>query len=139
MLPALSMEGIIYSTIKKGSFDGDSFAGFLRGLLPNMNPYPGPCSVLVMDNCQIHHIEEVEELCHEHGVRLLYLPPYSPDLNPIEECFSFVKAYIRRHGHRFRTAAESAEPDAPYLFLYEVLDKVTPMHAQGWFRHSAYL
>jgi len=80
VLPALSLEGIIYATIKQGSFDGEAFITFLRGLLPRMNPYPAPNSVLVMDNCQIHHVEEVEDICRERGVRLLYLPPYSPDL-----------------------------------------------------------
>jgi len=104
-----------------------------------MNPYPGPRSVLIMDNCQIHHVEEVEDLCQAHGVRLVYLPPYSPDLNPIEECFSFIKAYIRRNGRFFRAAAESDEKAAPYIFLYEALDQVTALHASGWFHHSSYV
>jgi hypothetical protein len=73
------------------------------------------------------------------GIKLLYLPAYSPDFNPIEESFSFVKGYIRRHGARFRAAAESDDEDAPILFLYEVLNEITPEHARGWFHHSGYL
>lgn len=69
----------------------------------------------------------------------MYLPPYSPDYNPIEECFSFIKAYIRRHGLRFRTEVESGQDDRSFLFLYEVLNQVTPRHAQGWFHHSMYI
>lgn len=69
----------------------------------------------------------------------MYLPPYSPDFNPIEECFSFLKAYIRRRGAEFRAAVESKEPELPLMFLYEAMDHVTPLHAQGWFHHSQYL
>ena len=49
-------------------------------------PFPGQNSIIIMDNCSIHHIQEVKDLL---GVLLMYLPPYSPDFNPIEELFSF--------------------------------------------------
>jgi hypothetical protein len=75
----------------------------------------------------------------DRGIKLVYLPPYSPDLNPIEECFSFVKQYIRRHGQEFRDIVESGDIAAPYLFLYAALDKVTAHASMGWFRHSGYL
>ena len=104
-----------------------------------MNPYPGPSSILIVDNCRIHHVEEIQQLCDERGVRLRYLPPYSPDFNPIEECFSFMKAWIRRHGARFREAFASDESALPYMFLYGALDHVTAEHAEGWFSHSGYL
>ncbi|KIJ56998.1 hypothetical protein M422DRAFT_148947, partial [Sphaerobolus stellatus SS14] len=68
VLPALSMEGIMYLHVARGSFDGNSFLEFLTGLLKVMNPYPEPKSVLVMDNCTIHHVEGVEELCCERYV-----------------------------------------------------------------------
>ena len=63
MLPALTMNGIIYSHIKKGSYNGDQFIMWLEGLLEIMNPYPAPNSVLILDNCRIHHVEGVEDLC----------------------------------------------------------------------------
>lgn len=59
----MSQDGIIYSEIKLGSFDGDSFKSYLENLLEVMNPYPQPCSVLVLDNCRIHHVDGVQELC----------------------------------------------------------------------------
>jgi len=62
-----------------------------------MNPYPGPRSVLVMDNAPIHKSEQLAQMCRERGVILEFLPPYSPDLNPIEEAFSAIKQYLRRH------------------------------------------
>ncbi|PPQ84486.1 hypothetical protein CVT24_012184 [Panaeolus cyanescens] len=65
ILPALTMNGIIYSEIKEGSFNGDEFLEWLDGLLEIMNPYPAPNSVLILDNCRIHHVEGVEERCNE--------------------------------------------------------------------------
>ena len=63
MLPALSLEGVIYSDIVKGSYDGEKFVRFVDELTSVMNPYPGKNSVLVMYNCRIHHVPEVEEVC----------------------------------------------------------------------------
>ena len=64
-----------------------------------MMPYNGtnPHSVLILDNCSVHHIHEVKDLLHQAGIVVLYLPPYSPDLNPIEEAFNYVKSYLRKH------------------------------------------
>lgn len=68
----------------------------------------------------------------------MYLPPYSPDLNPIEECFSYIKAYISRHGQTFRYIVELGDEAAPFLFLYGALDKITAQASKGWFTHSGY-
>jgi hypothetical protein len=65
VLPALTMNGIIYLHVVQGSFDGNTFTEYLEGLLKLMNPYPGERSVLVMDNCAIHHVEGISELCVE--------------------------------------------------------------------------
>jgi transposase len=59
------MDGVIYADITQGSFDGDSFQEFLARLLPLMNPYPQKNSVLVMDNCAIHHVDGVAQMCAE--------------------------------------------------------------------------
>ena len=80
--------------------NGDTFYDFVRGnLIPNMLPFNGhnPHSILVMDNCSIHHVQSVVELLRNAGILLLFLPPYSPDLNPIEEMFSYVKYYLKNH------------------------------------------
>ncbi|KAJ4466360.1 hypothetical protein C8R41DRAFT_780530 [Lentinula lateritia] len=63
MLPALTMDGMIFSNIKLGSYSGDEFLFWLDGLLEVMNPYPGRHSVPVLDNCCIHHVPGVEERC----------------------------------------------------------------------------
>ena len=63
VLPALSLEGVIFSNIVKGSYDGEKFVQFMDELINVTNPYPGKHSVLVMYNCWIHHVPEVEEVC----------------------------------------------------------------------------
>jgi transposase len=73
------------------------------------------------------------------GVKLIYLPPYSPDFNPIEECFSYMKSVIRRYGAEFRAAVETKDPAAVTGFISDTLTTVTSEHAKGWFRHSNYL
>jgi hypothetical protein len=67
------MNGVIYSHIKKGAYNGNKFIEWLAGLLEIMNPYPAPNSVLILDNCRIHHVEGVEELCVEQYALLQYL------------------------------------------------------------------
>ena len=83
-----------------GTTNGETFFDFIRGsVIPCMQPFPAPGSILVMDNCSIHHIQEVKDILDQAGILslLLYLPPYSPDLNPAEEMFSYVKYYLKDH------------------------------------------
>jgi hypothetical protein len=69
MLPALTVDGIIYSHIKIGGYNGNQFMEWVEGVLSVMNAYPAPQSVLILDNCRIHHVPGVEELCEEQLVR----------------------------------------------------------------------
>ena len=75
-------------------------------------PFNGinPHSVVVLDNCSIHHIPEVIASIHDVGALVLFLPPYSPDINPIEELFSKVK-----------TTLKSAEFDMPHITDLQIL------------------
>src|ERR1700683_1523345 len=63
LLPTITVDGLIYSHIKVGGYNGAEFLEYLFGLTAQMNLYPAPCSVLVIDNCRIHHVFGVEELC----------------------------------------------------------------------------
>ncbi|KIJ51784.1 hypothetical protein M422DRAFT_157443, partial [Sphaerobolus stellatus SS14] len=72
-LPGLALDGIVYTQVVRGSFNGETFKIFLKGLLQCMNPYPAPKSVLVMDNCAIHHVEGVREMCDEACVISCFL------------------------------------------------------------------
>jgi hypothetical protein len=62
VLPAMSLDGILDVKIIEGSFDSDSFSRFIDGLLCHMSPFPGPNSVIVMDNCRIHKSDVVRDM-----------------------------------------------------------------------------
>src|SRR6266540_3866628 len=62
-----------------------------------MNPFPGVNSVLVLDNAKIHHDQELLEYLDAIGVKVEFLPPYSPDLNPIESAFATIKKFLQRN------------------------------------------
>ena len=101
--------------------------------MPKCSAYPGPLSVLVLDNARIHHNDEILELCDRFSVRLEYLPPYSPDLNLIEEAFSKIKHFIQRHQEYYSSNGLS---DGGILYdMYEVL-KVDD--AASYFAHAGY-
>ncbi|KAG8926769.1 hypothetical protein FRC01_008402 [Tulasnella sp. 417] len=139
MLPALSLEGILHLSILPHSFNAASFRLFIDGLLDEMHPYPGPNSVIVMDNASIHKGPGLCEMIEERGMRLLYLPPYSPDLNPIEEAFSSIKAWIRwNHDYVLSEMTGEATCD-PYHVLGQGVFSVTAEKAEGWYRDCGYI
>ena len=74
----------------------------------------------------------------DRGCRLLYLPPYSPDLNPIELAFSKIKAYVRRRGGVARADITIDDTDV-YVYLYQAAFSVTSDQASGWFYHCGYI
>ena len=99
------------SRVFGGSTNARVFEDFIEHLLQHFGKWPEPKSVLVMDNASFHRSERVEELCSYAGVKLIYLPPCSSDLNPIEEFFSKLKGFIRREfrnraGHSFHDFLE---------------------------------
>jgi len=156
VLPGITLTGIIWMSVVLGAFNGSTFLDFVDGLLEQMNPYPQPKSVLVMDNCSIHHVEGVAERCAQkyvdlvrdihsccrltyvlicRGVRLVYLPPYSPDFNPIEEMFSAFKAFIRRNGQEYRRIMLGRDRALINQILHAGLHAVaTAESCRGWFR-----
>lgn len=155
ILPALSLDGILAVDIIEGSFTTTKFARFIDGLLDQMNPYPGPNSVIIMDNCRIHKSEVILDMIRERygfdlvsseqylydysGMRYEFLPPYSPDYNPIELAFSTVKAFVRRNGQAFRSAMTEKCDTEVYVLLNEAIWTITPEDALGWFHHCGYL
>ena len=100
ILPALTVNGYLDWIIYQGSVTTDLYIDFVRTkVLPHYFPFVSgrERSVLVMDNAKIHHHPELLWLCDEAGIRVEFLPPYSPDLNPIETSFAILKAWIRRN------------------------------------------
>ena len=97
-IACMSIQGILDVKFVKGTSNGDTFYEFLHSnLLPHLMPFDGrnPHSVVVLGNCSIHCITEVQDVLQEVGVLVHYLPPYSPDFNPIEEAFSKVKSVLK--------------------------------------------
>ena len=93
----MSAEGLQDFNIYEGNIDGKTFYDFVqRCLLPILKPFNSR-SVVVMDNASIHHPNKVVKAIQESGAILRFLPPYSPDLNPIEEVFSKVKYFLREN------------------------------------------
>ena len=79
---------------------GKNFFEFVHGtLIPEMEPLDGSIrkSIVILDNCSVHHIVEVKQGFNDAGILVIYLPPYSPDLNLIEETFGYVKYYLKDH------------------------------------------
>jgi transposase len=127
MLGALSLQGLVAAMTVEGVTDGEVFLAFLREVLV---PQLRPGQILILDNLNAHKVAGVAEACAAAGVRLLYLPPYSPDLSPIEECWSKVKTRLRTKAARTLEALEQA--------LAEALAAITSQDAQGWFAHAGY-
>ena len=93
----MGINGYIDYEIIQGGFNADMFNFFVRLLLRKINSFPGPRSVLVLDNVNSHLSEDLAAMYEEAGVRLEYLPLYSLNYNPIEEFFSALKSWIRRN------------------------------------------
>jgi transposase len=95
MLTAYIINRYIKALVFNGIYDGDIFEGFIiNQVVPLYNPYPGPRSVIILDNASVHHInrQNIEDVYRRHGILVRFLPPYSPDFNPIKESFIDLKA-----------------------------------------------
>ncbi|KAG9013741.1 hypothetical protein FRB90_005775 [Tulasnella sp. 427] len=133
ILPAMSADsGYLALRVIEGAVDGHQFFDFIvEDVLPLMTPFPGPRSVLLMDNCAIHTSELLCEMVEQHGCRVEFTPPYSPELNPIEMSFSFVKGWLKKHWER-------VEHEDSEHAIREACQQVTPEKATAWFYHSGY-
>jgi transposase len=131
------LDGILHLEVLEHAITGDTFYNFVMGLLLRMNKWPLPHSVLVVDNASIHKVAGIRELVEASGARLLYLPSYSPDLNPIELAFSKIKAWLRSHRERINREFQSGE-GIVYDIFWEAVHSVSAEHAKGWFKHCGY-
>jgi transposase len=134
ILPALSNEGYIDWIIYQGSITADLFLEFLQEkILPQCEPFPGKRSVLIMDNASIHKNVLIKTACDEAGVLLQFLPPYSPDFNPIESTFKDLKAWIKAN---YITALEF---ESFLEFLEFAIQQVCRREVRGHFRACGYV
>ena len=132
-ISAISDNGV---ELTYGTVHGDIFADFVRGtLIPEMEPFNGnpKKSIVIMDNCSIHHIEKVRELLDDAGIMLIFLPPYSPDLNPIEAAFSSIKYYLKEHEKLLQTIPN------PFAVIYSSFnDSITAEKCKKWIQNCGY-
>jgi transposase len=127
MIGAISLSGIVTSMNLCGSIDGLTFEAFvIRQLIPKL--WKG--AVVVWDNYSIHKGQEIEKAITNAGARLIYLPPYSPEFNPIENCWSKIKNILRSIGARTYQDLENA-----IAFAYS---QISLKDIRNWFAHSCY-
>jgi transposase len=127
LLASMSVKGMGPCLAVEGPTTKVVFEAYLeRVLAPSLRPK----QIVVMDNLSSHKGSRVRELVEARGCELKYLPAYSPDLNPIEEAFSKLKALLRRAGARTREALLEA--------MGRALEAVTANDARGYFEHRGY-
>jgi transposase len=123
ILAAMRQRGIVAAMTIEEPTDGDIFLAYVEQVLC---PTLAAGDVVVMDNLAAHKVNRVEELIQAQGAEVLYLPPYSPDLNPIEKAWSKIKQYLRSNRPRNTEALDQA--------ISETIALITATDAQAWFR-----
>lgn len=127
MIGDLTLQGMGPVLTSEGATNSERFETYVReGLLPILKPH----DVVVMDNLSAHHRPAVETLIRSREAHLLFLPPYSSDLNPIESCWLKVKTRLRAIGARTHAALIEA--------MREALSTVRPQDAAAWFAYCGY-
>lgn len=125
---ALGLDGITAPMMFKGTLNGDFFGGYVEHVLA---PTLSPGDIVVLDNCSAHKASDVLDPIYDKGASVMFLPAYSPDLNPIELMFSKIKSILRKLKPRTFDKLVSATGQA--------LDLVTYSDIVGWFEHDGYI
>jgi transposase len=127
LLASMSANGMGACLAVEGPTTREVLEAYLKGVLV---PSLEPGQVVVMDNLSAHKGSRIRQIIEEGGCELIYLPPYSPDLNPIEEAFAKLKALLRKVQARTREALVEA--------MGRALEAVTASDARGFFDHRGY-
>jgi transposase len=128
LIASMTLEGGMCEAMAvEGATDAQVFEAYVEGFLA---PSLWAGQIVLLDNLGAHKTQRVRELIEARGAEVWFLPAYSPDLNPIEEAFSKVKALLKKAAARTKEALMEAMAGA--------LAAVTPEDARGWFAHSGY-
>jgi transposase len=127
LVGVLGIEGVEAAASFEGATDGITFRTFVEKLLA---PSLSSGDVVVMDNLAAHKVKGIREAIESRGATLIYLPPYSPDFSPIEQCWSKVKTFLRAIGARTRDKLNEG--------VGQAFDLVTQADSRGWFSHCGY-
>jgi transposase len=126
-LGAMNLRGMVAVMTIESATDGDIFLAYLEQVLC---PQLKTNDVVILDNLSAHKVRGVRELIESRGATLLYLPPYSPDLNPIEKAWSKLKQLLRTAKARTAQALDQA--------IAQALKAITADNALAWFQHCGY-
>lgn len=126
-LSAISARGWLAPLVVDGAVNGALFSNYAK---QHLAPAPRPGDIVVMDNLSSHKSAAVREAIESVGAKLHFLPPYSPDLNPIELAFAKLKGLLRS------LAARTV--DSLWSACGQLLDKITPGEILNYFRHAGY-
>ena len=135
-IPVMTTSGIEDVYITTGGVNGDTFEHFIcKCVLPILLPFDGhnPHSIVIMDNASIHHVVRVWEIITGVGARLMFLPPYSPDLMPLEEAFAKVKAVLKANDNVYIST------ESPEHFIELAFSTVSKDDCLAYIRHAGYL
>ena len=127
LVAVLTLNGLQAAMTGSGAVNGDVFAAYLQQVL---GPILVPGDVVVLDTLPAHKVAGLAELVKARGARLLYLPPYSPNFNPIERAFSKLKTWLRTAPARTRDTLETV--------IQTATEWVTEADAKNWFDHCGY-
>ena len=127
LIAALTPDGLGALMSVDGAVNGDVFAVYLSQVL---GPTLRPGDVVVLDHLAVHKVDGLHEIVQKYGARLRYLPPYSPDFNPIELAFSKLKTWLRTAKARTRDTLEKA--------MLAAAEWITEQDAKNWFDHCGY-
>lgn len=128
ILSSIQLDGTLRYTTFSGGTTVEKFKKYLEN---DLLPYLNSDSVLIMDNMRSHHAKAVKALLDQMKVHYIFLPPYSPDLNPIEKLWSKVKSLLRK----FKARSEDRLSDA----IRDAFRAVTVSDCLGWFRSCGYV
>ena len=126
-IAGLRQDGMTAPFVLDSPMDGDAFLAYLEKILA---PALKPDDIVVMDNLPSHKVKGVKDIIEAAGAQLLYLPPYSPDLNPIEMAFSKLKAALRKAAER--------SLDALWRAIGRILKTYDATECQNYFAHAGY-
>jgi len=124
---ALRLDRLIAPMVLDGPMNGAAFLAYVEQVLV---PELEPSDVVIMDNLPAHRVKGVREAIEAASATLLFLPPYSPDFNPIEQLFAKLKALLRK--------AAARTVDALWQTIAEVIEVFTPNECANYFRNSGY-
>jgi transposase len=126
-LAGLRLEGLSAPLVVDGAINGDIFLAYIR---QHLAPTLKSGDIVIMDNLSSHKVAGIQEAIEAVGATLMFLPPYSPDFNPIEQVFSKLKSLLRK--------AQERTVHGLWDRIGTLLDRFEPAECRNYFRHSGY-